>query len=664
MKRKKKQSSKKIGVAKKRVRTTDKKEASLPAVQITAQTTEQKAEAIAKPDPKNSVTALEVAIVLSNLRIPHHDEKAIQLCLMHVKDLNVDKIILNGDILDFHRRSDINRNPLRMLNDKEMMAMRREIVDRIRKEEDKAEAELDKVNKEKDDNKKVYKRLSTDQVERIVKHETLEQALKKELEQFFGIVKKFKEVRPSAEFIWIYGCQEHYLVTYLAKYFPNLLKTIDDFCKSEKVLQVNNGTRNNVYNYGQLVIGHWLRGGLSSPSAFVAHTLLDDEGVSLIQGHTNRGGWACRTIEGLKYISAYENFSLCKRPVGKNWQLGYSLVYREKDKKRFQVFQVPIASYGFFWGTKEYRLDEKVGFWETAVTISDIHIPYEDEQALAAACSFLKELQPNVVFVNGDVNDFQDISRFAGSPLDFISDKDAANFKNLIVEGQNGSSKFLKPRLQREFEKIFAFFKLLRELCPNARIVWIFGNHEYRLQRYVEENASALAGVRKPGGKEEILSLMDITRVRELGVEVVYSGLIESYTTYGGLLVGHFYRVNAKSAYTARNLLQKKHQSLVQPHVHRVGAHYKTRLDGKVLVAVEQGCLCQLNPHYMQNPNWQHGFVVIHKKKNSDRFYLQPIHIVDGAFLFGGKRFGRPSHNNTVSDEVSNNGSSKTDSQV
>ena len=68
------------------------------------------------------------------------------------------------------------------------------------------------------------------------------------------------------------------------------------------------------------------------------------------------------------------------------------------------------------------------------------------------------------------------------------------------------------------------------------------------------------------------------------------------------------------------------------------------------------GCLCRLDPHYMQYPNWQHGLVVIHKKKNSGRFYLQPIQIIDGAFLFGGKRFGRPS---SGKDNSSDNQESK-----
>ncbi|MDP3963473.1 MAG: metallophosphoesterase [bacterium] len=636
-----------------------------------------KTEAVAKPvEPQGAAPAsvqaekpairsnIERAIVVSNIRVPHQDEKAIQLCIMQSKDIGVDRVFFNGDIWDYFNRSHIDRHPLRVLSDRERKVIAAEIRERVEDQEEKAQEALNEEfgeNEKTGEPKKLVKRLNDTQLAKLIRKETMERALRKEMEQLFGIFRMFREALPNAEFTWIYGCDEHYLVNYLTKNFPELLDELGRFCREMRIEQRYNGTRNNTYRYGQLEIGHWFRGGLSSPSAYVAHMLLDDEGVSLIQGHTNRGGWACRTIEGQKYISGYENFSLCKRPVGKNWQLGYSIVYRQRGRQRFQVYQVPIADYGFFWGTKEYQLDStKIGEWELAIAISDIHIPFEDESALGAAFELIAELQPAVVFVNGDANDFKDISRFANSPHDALTDQDVANLKNLVVTEERGRKR-LKSRLERELEKVYAFFQRLRKIVPNAKIIWIFGNHEFRMQSYIEQNAPHIAGMRRPGEAEDITTLAHLSRVKELGVEVVYSKQIESYTTYGELLVGHFYQVNSKSAHTARALLQKKSKSLIQPHVHRVGAHYKTRLDGKMFVAVEMGCLCRLDPEYMQNPNWQHGFVVIHKKKNSGRFYLQPIHIVDGAYLFGGKRYGRKSKSVLDPDAIDSGGNGDDD---
>ena len=616
------------------------------------------------PSPKKDI---EIALVVSNTRAPHQDDRAIKLILMHSKDLNPSKIFFNGDMIDYFNRSEIDRNPLRIFTAREIATMQSEIRKRVRDQEAEAQEDED-ISAEKEERKsRKVKTLNDWQLERITKWEIQERAHRKELQVLFGTMKLFRDAHPNIELIWIWGCQEYYLEKRLIKYHPNLLVEIDDFCKQNKIQKVFNGTRNNTYNYGALVIGHWFRGGLSSPSGSIAHILIDEEGCSLIQGHTNRGGWACRTLQGPKpeFISGFENFSLCKRPTGKNWQLGYSIVYKEKDRRRFQVFQVPIANYGFFYGLKEYRLDPaKVGDWEKSITFSDIHFRFEDPIALKVTLDFTEELQPNNIFINGDVPDFPDISRFSNSPLDTLTDTDLANLAGLVLESkrQGKSKKYIKPRLQRDFERIHEFFKDLRRRCPNARIYWIYGNHDHRMQGHVEDNTPQLAGVRRPGDKGDILALSEITKVSEFGVETVYSHKNESSMTYGDLLIGHWYKVSNKSSATARSLINSKHKSLVVPHVHRMGSCYKTKNDGTVLVGIEMGCLSRLDPDWMEYPNWQQGFVVIHKKKNSKRFYLQPIQIIDDAFLFGGKRYGRPSSASSDSNDNNENDVIKDDS--
>lgn len=621
-------------------------QANIPALAI-----EPAKQGVAKLDTSPESKDIEVSLVISNTRVPHQDDKAIQLILMHSKDLNPAKIVFNGDMIDYFNRSEIDRNSLRIFSSREISSMRLEIKNHVRAREDKEQEAENTLSEEEDRKPHKIKTLNEWQLTKLINWEIQERAHKKELEILFSTMKLFRDAHPGSELIWIWGCQEYYLDKRLSKYHPTLVTLIDDFCKQNKIQKVFNGTRNNTYNYGgALVIGHWFRGGLSSPSASIAHILMDEEGCSLIQGHTNRGGWACRTLQGTnpEFISGFENFSLCKRPTGKNWQLGYSIIYKEKDKKRFQVFQVPIANYGFFYGLKEYRLDlTKVGDWETSIAFSDIHFRFEDPVALKITLDFTEELNPNIVFINGDVVDFPDISRFSNSPLDTLTDTDLANLTGLILESkqQGKSKKYIKPRLQRDIERVYEFFKDLRRRCPKTRIIFIYGNHDHRLQGFIDDNAKQLSGVRRPGEKGDILSLSEITKISEFNIETVYSGKNESSMVYGDLLIGHFYKVAGKSAATARGLVNQKHKSLLQPHVHRMGACYKTLNNGTVLVGLEMGCLCRLDPDWMENPNWQQGFVVIHKKKNSKRFYLQPIQIVDGAFLFGSKRYGRKSSN-------------------
>ena len=80
------------------------------------------------PTPKD----IEVALVISNSRAPHQDDKAIQLVLMHSKDLGLTKIFFNGDMIDYFNRSDIDRNPLRIFTAKDIATMKSEIKKRER----------------------------------------------------------------------------------------------------------------------------------------------------------------------------------------------------------------------------------------------------------------------------------------------------------------------------------------------------------------------------------------------------------------------------------------------------------------------------------------------------------------------------------------------------
>src|SRR3989344_2747144 len=97
-----------------------------PVVQNVAKESEKKNEVTSKTDKSENSNALEVAVVLSNTLVPHHDEKAIQLALMHTKDLDVAKIFFNGDWIDYYHRSEIDRNPLRIFMAKEISIMHSE----------------------------------------------------------------------------------------------------------------------------------------------------------------------------------------------------------------------------------------------------------------------------------------------------------------------------------------------------------------------------------------------------------------------------------------------------------------------------------------------------------------------------------------------------------
>jgi hypothetical protein len=175
-------------------------------------------------------------------------------------------------------------------------------------------------------------------------------------------------------------------------------------------------------------------------------------------------------------------------------------------------------------------------------------------------------------------------------------------------------SKFNKVPKSREtiFEDIEFAHGLLKELrvvCPKSRIVYTFGNHCDRLRQYILENAPLFYGY-------EELTLRYMLRLNELGVETVEPK--ESSANWNGCSIvldgvrmGHLKKVSKHSAATVKGLMDDRCVSVVQGHVHRLGLFCRTLDDGKVIWGVEAGCLCRLDPEYVDHANWQQGWVDI-----------------------------------------------------
>lgn len=243
------------------------------------------------------------------------------------------------------------------------------------------------------------------------------------------------------------------------------------------------------------------------------------------------------------------------------------------------------------------------------LVLSDEHYPYHDEKVIALVYKFAKYFKPDIIVEAGDLLDFMPISRFTKDPLD-------------------------RHSLEEELELARNHLKKFRNLTK--RMIFTEGNHEYRLQKYISDNARELALL--TDGKKRVLTLSTLLALPEIKVKFVPMQGKESYVKLNDLLIGHFNIARIHSCYSAKAILERKGISLVTGHTHRLGTHYKTDLRGS-LVAVENGCLCNLKPSYVRNPNWQHGFTVVYLSKGGHRFQAYNIPIVDYKFYFGNKLF-------------------------
>lgn len=237
------------------------------------------------------------------------------------------------------------------------------------------------------------------------------------------------------------------------------------------------------------------------------------------------------------------------------------------------------------------RIRDQSGRWTPKaekiriVTLCDWHVPYEDRNAIHAALDFCEDMQPEVLVVH-ELHDMYPLSRF---------DKDPSRIDSL----------------QSELDQVVRYLQDLRAACPAARIILLKSNHLDRLKRYLWSSAQALNSLRAL----EIPTLLELDQV---GVEYM------DHFIYNNFLFKHGNLVSKDAGMTARRELQTEGMSGCSGHTHRL-AHVFHRSRAGSFQWIESGCLCSLQPEYMEDriPNWQHGLSMV--EFQGDKYHAQVV---------------------------------------
>lgn len=246
----------------------------------------------------------------------------------------------------------------------------------------------------------------------------------------------------------------------------------------------------------------------------------------------------------------------------------------------------------------------------------DTHGIFGDDEAIACALHLSRRVKPEIVILLGDHVDFYALSRF---------DKDPRRLLNL----------------QEDLDAGHAFVKKVRRAHPNARIIYLEGNHENRLQRWLHGTAPQATALKerlakgRRGSRRQLLSLPYLLGLGELGVQYVDGGS----KSLGGITFKHGNLVRSEAGATAMAEMKKEGTSGCSGHTHRIGHASKTNRAG-VFGWWESGCLCGLTPDYMagQVPDWQHGMTYgAFASGRSGRFYMTTAHIIAGKTMHGDK---------------------------
>lgn len=268
-------------------------------------------------------------------------------------------------------------------------------------------------------------------------------------------------------------------------------------------------------------------------------------------------------------------------------------------------YVMPPASSFVKWGEGRAELvrPAATGSSESVVFLSDIHFPYQEDALLHAALDLIEKLKPNRVVINGDTNDFFQLSRF---------NRAKRGYDDLKDEIQQGND----------------FRRWLRRSAPDAVIDENEGNHCSRISTYLANEAPAMRSL-----ADDLHEIAFESRKHDISWHPGCGFLLRPH-----FLVKHGTLVRGEAGATAKAELALAGVSGISGHTHRLATYRKVGYSHRQWT--EQGCMCRVDPDYVVGaPNWQQGIVVGEFSTKSDAFVTTEVPFVDGRLVYGGERF-------------------------
>lgn len=281
--------------------------------------------------------------------------------------------------------------------------------------------------------------------------------------------------------------------------------------------------------------------------------------------------------------------------------------------------------------------------WERAVILPDMQIGYfrtisgaldttHDEAAISVAISIVKAAKPSLVVLVGDNLDLPEMSKYRITPP-------------------------FQQTTQATIDRATTLCAELRRAAPDARIVWLAGNHEERLPNYILDNATAAYGLRQGNTPDSwpVLSVPYLCRMDEHGIEYLPGYPASNVWINERLRVIHGDKVASNNS-TAHKYLSTEKTSIIYGHIHRREWAERSRTDHdgpRTIMAASPGCLARTDgavPSTKQGldldgrplvrqEDWQQGLAVVNFEPGDGRFVYEQVPIRDGWAMWHGKEF-------------------------
>jgi UDP-2,3-diacylglucosamine pyrophosphatase LpxH len=208
-----------------------------------------------------------------------------------------------------------------------------------------------------------------------------------------------------------------------------------------------------------------------------------------------------------------------------------------------------------------------------------------------------QDLSLDHIYILGDYADFYSVSSHSKDPRVFAM-------------------------LQDEVVGVLSCIQQLDDLFPQAKKYFIQGNHEWRLERYLMQQAPALFGVTDT---EHLLELAGRPNWK-----FIPYGPNQSISVAGSFLKARHEPLASSAKATATRALC----SLVYGHIHRIEESHMVGLDGTNHVCFSVGWLGdkrkdQIFDYVKGHHQWQMGFGLVWVNPKTRFFYHQKIHILE-----------------------------------
>jgi len=264
-----------------------------------------------------------------------------------------------------------------------------------------------------------------------------------------------------------------------------------------------------------------------------------------------------------------------------------------KDKSMFKQagsknpFNLPISHAEDY---TPYVIDQS-----RTLIISDLHFPYQHNEAIELALNYGLQKEVTCILINGDLIDFATISRH---------EKD-----------------FRARSVKEEFDAVRLFLTTLREHFPKAKIVYKQGNHDERWEKWLYVKAPEIFDCTE-------FQLDVLLKLGELGIDMVKD---KKPIKIGKLNVLHGHELAGGGGVNpARGVFLKTLDNVVVGHFHRTSEATESTFGGEVINVKSTGCLCGMNPQWMPINKWNLGFAFCEMNLKTGEYELENLKIIKG----------------------------------